>query len=183
MFTTIESYSNEFTILANEETIDVTTVSFENVKEGSLLIIKDIDGITLYSEQIEKTGTYTKRFDLTNLPDAKYYFELDTQEEIAIFPFYIEANIAEFVKEEAYTIVKPEVVAKDDFVYISNNSLEYQSLKIDVFYEGYDLAYSEKIKDVASLNRIYDFSNSKKGNYDIVFSFQGRSFSNSINIP
>ena len=96
----------------------------------------------------------------------------------------VKNNVAEFIKDEAFKVVKPEVIVKDDRVYISKTSDKEQTWKIEVFYyEGYDLAHREKLKDTKSLNRIYDFSNSKKGNYVIVLSSQGRTFSNSITIP
>lgn len=184
MFTTIESYSNSFSLQTNDQVKNVTAVSIDSVNEGSLFIIKDTDGIILYNEQINKSGTYSKRFDLSNLPDADYYFEIDKQDEIMVIPFIVKNNVAEFIKDEEFKVVKPEVIVKDDRVYISKTSDKEQTWKIEVYYdEGYDLAHSEKMKDTKSLNRIYDFSNSKKGNYTIVFSSLGRTFSNSIHIP
>ncbi len=183
LLTTIETYSNPMTILANGEIIDGTKVTFENVQKGSLLQIKDGDGVILYKEVIEKTGTYSKGFDFTNLPMEKYFLELETQKEITIIPLYIKANAVEIMKDEEFIIIKPDVIARDELVYISNDSLNNQEVKIDVFYEGFDLAYSEKIKNVPSLKRTYDFSTSKKGNYIIVFNTQGRSFTNNVTIP
>lgn len=182
MFTTIESYSNGFNFRTNEKTKNVTTVSIDSVNEGSLFIIKDSYGVILYREKINETGTYSKRFDLTNLPDADYFFELDKLNEVRIIPIKVKANIAEILEDEEYSITKPAITSKDDQVYISKDLLDNQTVKIDILYEGYDLAYSEKIKDVESLKRVYDFSNSKKGNYILVYSSQGMTFTNSINI-
>jgi len=60
--------------------------------------------------------------------------------------------------------------------------MEEENLKIEVYYEGYDLAYSEKIRDTKNLRRIYDFTGSQKGNYLIVFTSKGRIFTNNISI-
>ncbi len=76
MFTTIESYSNSFTLETNDQTINVTAVSIDSVDEGSLFFIKDGEGVILYNEKIKETGTYSKRFDLSNLPDALCIFWL-----------------------------------------------------------------------------------------------------------
>lgn len=183
MFSTIVAYAEKSTSLLKEDTNSVTNVKIEDVMEGSLFLIKDSNGLILYREQIENTGVYSKRFDLTNLPDADYYFELDNQEEIKIIPFMVEENIAEFIKDAEYELVKPEVTVKNDHVYISKLSLEEQSWEIDVYFDdGYDLAFSEKLKNTQNLSRVYDFSSSRKGNYTIVFSSEGRIFRNSINI-
>ncbi len=183
MFTTIESYSHSFTLQTNEQGKKVTAVSIDSVDEGSLFLIKDSYGVILYKEQIEETGTYSKNFDLTSLPDADYYFELDKQDEIKIIPFVVKKNVAEFVKNAEYNIVKPKVLTISDRVYISQISIDKQTWEIDVYYEGSDLAHTEKLKNVQELNRIYDFSTSQKGNYTIVLTSEGRTFKNNVKIP
>jgi len=180
MFTTINSYSNGFNYQSKEQTANVTSVSIDSVNAGSQLLIKDDYGVILYKEQIEKTGTYTKKFDLTSLLDANYYFELEKQNEIVVIPFIVKENIAEFKKEDEYKIVKPDVVVRDKHVYISKPLADTQSWRIEVYYEGYDLAYSEKIKDTQYFDRVYDFTGSEKGNYTIVFSSEGRVFKNNV---
>ena len=183
MFTTIESYSHSFILQTNEQGKNVTAVSIDSVDEGSLFLIKDSYGVILYKEQIDETGTYSKKFDLTSLPDADYYFELDKQDEIKIIPFVVKKNVAEFVKNAEYNIVKPKVFTISDRVYISQISMNKQTWEIDVYYEGSDLAHSEKLKSIQDLNRIYDFSTSQKGNYTIVLSSEGRTFKNNVKIP
>jgi hypothetical protein len=181
LFTTIESYSNEFTFQANDQTKNVTAISIDSVNEGSLFVIKDSAGLILYREQIEETGTYSKRFDLTNLPDADYYFELDKQDKIKVIPFTVKHSIARIIKDAEYEVIKPEVTVKNDRVYISKTSSTKENVHIKIYYEGKDLAFSEKFKNTDKINRIYDFSTSKKGNYTIVFKAEGRSYSNNIN--
>lgn len=183
MFSAMVAYSNMNTNLPKKKANNVTVVTIEYVNKGSTLFIKDSVGFILYSQKIKESGVYTKRFDFSNLPNADYYFELDKADEIKIMPFTVRANIAEFVKAKEYVIDKPDVAVKDDRVYISLLSTEKQLWEIDVYYEGDDLAFSEKLNNVQRLNRIYDFSTSKKGNYTLVFSMEGRTFENSIEIP
>ena len=54
MFTTIESYSHIYTILANDQTKNITAISIDSVNEGSIFFIKDSFGIVLYKEEIVK---------------------------------------------------------------------------------------------------------------------------------
>jgi len=77
-------------------------------------------------------------------------------------------------------IQKPEVLLKDGYVYISKNAPDNKSVEIEVYYEGSDLAYSERIRKGQKVNRVYDFSGSKKGNYVIVLRSEGRTFTNSV---
>jgi len=182
LITTVISYSSYGNLISEKKTKNVTVVRIENVNKGSTLYIKDSVGFELYKEQINKTGLYTNTFDLTNLPDAAYYFQLDQATEVKIIPFTVEASIAEFVKAKEFSINKPDVEVIDDRVYISSVSVDQQLWEISVYFENDDLAFSEKLDSTQTLKRVYDFSSSKKGNYTIVFSSKGRKFEEGIHI-
>lgn len=182
ILTTMVSYSNELLFVTDIKTNEITELTFNNAKEGSTLQLKDSKGSILYSEIINNSGSYTKNFDLTNLPDADYYFEIDNQTSFLIIPISMEENIAEVLTDEKYIISKPAVTVKDNYVYISKEFTENQSMAIDVYYEGNDLAYSENFRKTDSVNRVYDFSTSKKGKYLILVKAEGRVFRNSVTI-
>ena len=182
VFTTTTSYSTQYIVVTNPDSSRITHVVFEDVSKGSLFIIADMYGNLIYNETINKTGSYSRNLDLTNLPDSQYYFEIDDEDEIEIIPFTINENIVVIKKEEKSTIHKPEITVKDNKVYVSKKLNGKQSMDIEIYYEDYDLAYSEKFKDVFSLSRVYDFSTSKKGKYIIHITSEGKTFKNTINI-
>jgi len=175
-------YSAEDAFSSNEPTGKVTSVTLQYVEQGSTLVLKDRKDAVLYTETIEKSGTYSKGFDLSNLPDGVYYFEFETKDTIKVMPFRVAQSDVTFLKEEERNIRKPEVAVADGYVYISTTSPEDKSVIIDVYYEGWDLAYSERIKKGQKVNRVYDFSGSKKGNYVIVMKSDGRTFKNKVMI-
>ncbi|MBT3208177.1 MAG: hypothetical protein HN704_04690 [Bacteroidetes bacterium] len=182
MFVTLVSFSNKKGSVSNKKINNPTNLSFENVAEGSTLQIKDKDKYIIYKEIIEISGKYSKNFDMSNLPDAEYFVELHMQDKIVILPFSVKATVATLRKAESREIFKPMVSVQGDSVIISRKLMEEENLKIEVYYEGYDLAYSEKIRDTKNLRRIYDFTGSQKGNYLIVFTSKGRIFTNNISI-
>lgn len=176
MFTTMLSVANEFTTLTKEKTSKITNVTFENVKKGALLLIKDKNSLVLYKELIERSGKYTRGFDLTALPDGSYYFELDKQVEINITPFVVKSNVVTFNKSEQHTINKPFVTIKRDRIMVSKLALENQPLEIKIYDENSYLIFSDKLENGQILERIYDVSKVTKGNYKIVLKSDGREF-------
>lgn len=161
----------------------VTNLSFKNVKLGSMLTIRDDKGLVLYKESIVKSGQYSKGFDLTALPNGDYYFELDTDFEIVVIPFDVVSNQVNFRKDEKSTIFKPFVRVKDNMVYVSKVSYNESPLEYKIYYaENYDLVLSEKFENEKQINKIYDFSESKEGEYLFVFKFEGRKYSKKIKI-
>jgi hypothetical protein len=165
-----------------------TTISINSVKQGQQLIIKDYNGIVLYKELIEKSGVYTKGFDLTALPNGEYYFELDKDIEVQVIPFKVYMNKVEFLKEKETKFFKPIIRFKDDKVLLSRLSFDSKPLEVKIYYDDYssyidyELIHSEKFKDTKIIERVYLLNKQKKGNYKVVIKTEGREFTESITI-
>lgn len=179
IFTYQLNFSNDTVILKNDQKRNITSILIESVHVGSEISIKDTDEQILFSEKIDKTGVYVKRFDFSNLPDGEYMIEFEKQDEINIVPFLVKDNIIERSDNDV-KIAKPIVEQEDDQVYISLPVTKQKSVTIEVYFEGNELAYSEKIKNVKNLNRVYDFSTSKQGTYNILIKSGDRTFRNNV---
>ncbi|GAA4940112.1 hypothetical protein GCM10023314_11140 [Algibacter agarivorans] len=181
LFATSLSFANEASFYKIKNDAKSTSLSLSNVKEGNLLSIKDNNGVILYKELIQNTGTYRKGFDLTTLPDGGYFFEIDKDLEIETIPFTVKANEVVFNKEEAVTIFKPYVRQKEDFVYITKLNTNLKTVKIHIYgnYNGdFQLVHSDKIKNTKIINKIYKF---KKGSYKIVLNSDNKEYTTFIN--
>ena len=118
LISTSLSYANEPYSFTFNEDPKRTSLTADNAKEGEQLTIKDDAGLILYKERIQKSGTYSKGFDLTSvpegfdltsLPDGEYLFELENDKEIKTTPFIVNSNRVAFNKEKETTINKPYV--------------------------------------------------------------------------
>ena len=162
---------------------NVTNVSFEKVKKGTVLLIKDEQGLVLYKEAIVQTGKYSKGFDLTTLPDGAYFFELESDMEIIVIPFEVASSEVSFKKEEKNTIYKPVVRVKDDMVFLSRISTEGAPMEYKIYYaDNSDLVLSEKFEKETHVKRVYDFSRAEKGDYVFVFRSNGRKYTRTVKI-
>lgn len=165
-----------------------STLSIHNVKQGQQLVIKDYYGIVLYKELIEKSGAYTKGFDLTTLPNGVYYFELDKDIEVQVIPFKVYKNKVEFLKDKETKFFKPVIRFKDNKVLLSRLSFDNKPLEVKIYYDGYsgfsdyELIHTEKFKDTKIVERVYALDKTKKGNYRVVVKTEGREFTESITI-
>ncbi len=116
MFATLLSFANEAPFYTIKNNAERTSLTLNNVKQGTLLSIKDNNGIILYKELILPTGTYTKAFDLTALPNGSYIFELDKDVEIQSIPFNVLTKTVTFMKDSEKPIFKPVTRIKGDIV-------------------------------------------------------------------
>lgn len=182
VFLATQAYSNVADSIIIKNNNDSNIVQIERLKAGSLLKIKDEAGNTLHKEKISDSGYYTKSFDLSNLPDATYYFELDNANEIRIIPVVVENQKAMYLKTDESRIAKPNVKTDGKMVHVHQNSNKEQDFNITIYYEGNEIAFKESLKDVKNVNRSYDFNGSLKGDYTIVVNTQGKTFSNKVSI-
>ncbi len=177
------SYGNEISGNINKGKGITTNVSFKDVKKGSVLFIKDMDGLVLYKESIKENGKYAKGFDLTSLPNGNYYFELNKDVEIEVVPFTVVASLVTFDKTANARIFKPVVYVNNKKVHVSKMSLENEVLEIKILSESNEVLYAENIeKNGVAFGKIYDFSSSKKGTYTIIIKTKERRFVKNIQI-
>lgn len=184
MMTALLSFANEKASFVNiKNDAGRTSVTFINAKAGNLLSIKDENGIVLYKESIQKTGVYTKGFDLTSLPDGEYLFELDKDVEISTIPFTVKAKEVTFKKELEKTLFKPIARVKGNLVYITRLTLNKAPMDVEVYSENngnYELIHKETFKNTENIERLYRLSGLNKVDYKIVFKTEGRVFTETI---
>ena len=182
LFVTVMGYAKEPSFYISTSEADRTTLTLASVKEGNLFTIKDENGLILYKESIQKSGIYTKGFDLTSLPDGDYFFELDKDVEVSTIPFSVKAHIVSFRKDLAKTFFKPVTIVDGNLVFISKLSLEESPLSIEVYFEGSDsgyideLVYAETIENTKTIERIYKLTGLDYGSYKIVYKTKGKTF-------
>ena len=179
LFTTLLGHANSSFKNSNDE--KRTTLTLTDVKQGDELLIKDTHGIILYKEKIQNSGHYIKGFDLTELPDGDYFFELIKEMKIKIIPFNVTINEVTFKKDIESVIYKPLVKTEENKVYISKLSLHRKPLEIKVYYhkndtQDFNLIYTETIENTKSIGRILNLDEKEKGHYKIIIKTEGRTF-------
>ncbi|CAH8282718.1 hypothetical protein EV196_101573 [Mariniflexile fucanivorans] len=188
LFATMLSFANEVSLFKIENDAERTSLTLNDVKQGNLLSIKDNNGVVIYKELIEQSGTYTKGFDLTELPNGGYIFELDKDVEINTIPFTVLSNTVTFKKEMEATIFKPVTRVKGNVVFVSRLSLNKAPMKIAIYFTDSqnnfstpELIYSETVENTENASRIYKLASKNSGDYKIVFTTEDRVFTTEIN--
>lgn len=182
LFMSLLSFAKDYSNVKNEIKDNITNLTLSDVKKGSILWIKDKNGMLIYKERIEKSGDYSKGFDLTALPNGDYSFELEKETAIKIIPFQVKSNVVLFKKEAEKLIFKPIFIENDGVIMVSKLIKEGNPIEVKIYFENSDLVFEEYFTDVNAIQRKYDFSTSIKGNYDIVIKSEGRVFSKKISI-
>ncbi|SDB62668.1 hypothetical protein SAMN03097699_2748 [Flavobacteriaceae bacterium MAR_2010_188] len=165
-----------------------TVITFNDVKPGQKLFIKNNAGTIIHEEIITETGSYSKGFELSNLPKGKYTIELEKDFEIKVIPFKVDANTVTMIESNSYVYFKPVVRSKDNLLFISKLTFDESPMNVKVYYDAksgtsnYDLIYSETLTNNQILERIYRLKENEKGTYKVVMSSNNRTFSQILKI-
>ncbi|APY11088.1 hypothetical protein BWZ22_07455 [Seonamhaeicola sp. S2-3] len=178
LLATVIGYASEGN--ATIKDVKKTDLRINNVKEGNLLTIKDANGLILYKELIEKSGVYTKGFDLSELPNGNYFFELDKDVQIKTIPFSVTKNKVTFNKAEETIIFKPVAIVKNNMLNITKFAPNYESLKISIYSNNgtNELLHTETIKGTQVIERAFKL---KTGKYKLVLKSNNKEFTKFIN--
>ncbi|MDO6759831.1 hypothetical protein Q4566_06420 [Tamlana sp. 2_MG-2023] len=179
MMTTLLSFANEVSSFKAENETNRTSLTFNYVKAGNLLSIKDSNGVILHKEVIQTTGIFSTGFDLTMLPNGAYMFEVDKGLEISVIPFSVKSGLVLFDKEKEEIIYKPHTRVEGSIVYINKLALDGEPLKIHIYStapgsEG--LLFSETIENTTNIQRVYRLKGLESGSHKIVFHSEGREY-------
>lgn len=151
-------------------------VTLEKTAHKNQLYVRNSQGIILYKKVIEKSESYDTEFDLTELPDGNYTFEVEKGLQIKITPFVIVLNKVVFFKEKQTIIHKPIIRVKENTISLSRLSLTSESLILEIYNNRNELIHSENFEELMVISRGYKFSRNEKGNYKIVIKTEGRIF-------
>jgi hypothetical protein len=159
-------------------------VNFENIKifsentkslnlelnnnDGGLdVYIKDVYGVELYKEQFNGKQ-FSKKFDLTLLPDGNYFFEIEGQTKISLLPFKVSGLKVEVLEMKKELIHKPIVRIQNDLIFISKFSPDKELLKI-AFYDADDnLLLEEKLSNNIMAGKVFNISKLTSGEYRLI---------------
>lgn len=175
MLTSTLSFAKENKVLKIKTSAKLAVLEFQNVREGQELLVKDENGLIMYSETIQESGDLSKVFDLKKLKDGFYSIELDKDFEIVIQPFEIKNNTIQFDNNFERKIFKPLVNVDYNTLKVSKLSLDNSPVQIEIYF-GDELIHSESIQNEKIINRIYKLSKKTKGEYHTVVKSNDRRY-------
>lgn len=157
-------------------------VTYNHVKKGQLLSIKDQDGTLVYSEKVSENGRLVKVLDLSNLENGNYNIELEKDFRILVNPIKVENNKLVFDETLDKVVFKPVVRNKEDLLLISKLTFDNNPLQLSIYYED-ELIYSESIKEKATIiKRAYRLEKEIEGTYKVVLNSNNRSYTHNFSI-
>ena len=173
------------TSMAKEPTLRVTnntekSLDFEmDAPSGKTVIsILDIDGVIIYSEKIASAATYSKKFDLRNLPDGDYTFKVEETLKETIFEFDIDNSTV--ILEERKENAKPVFNKNGQKVLLNLLNTDKGDVNITIYDSENRVVFNETVVDTFLVQKAFNFEKAYKDNYLMVVKNRENTFFENI---
>ena len=181
MLGTLINYASEHLTPDNILDAKRVKVEFNTVKKGQTLTIKDNKGTEIFNQQIKASGNYSRIFNLIALENGNYTAELDKDFEVIVKPFIVDNGLVTFLEERKEKVFKPVIRIEKDLILISKIEFNNKPLHVTIYYED-EIVLTEKVTGGNILSRIYSFSESKKGAYQVIINTNNTTYSKGFRI-
>jgi hypothetical protein len=157
-------------------------IKLNNVSENTKLSIKDLNGYTLYSDEVEKSDNfYTRTFNLSDLPCGDYMVEIEGDIRIYTFKVVVAEDKVSSLVAESKVAFKPLAYERNNRVYVLMNNPELSPLNVTIYNRDGEVVFTETLAAKERLERIYDFSNIS-GDYKIEMSSNEKTYVQTVSI-
>ena len=148
-----------------------------NLQEGTMITLVDGEDVKLYSDNVEQ-GSYSRTFDLSSVEDGQVYLHIESKDKLEILPIEVSASGAKIKRSAEQIILKPIVKMNDDQAKVFFGDMD-SATRVTLYDQNGDIAYRDSIEE-GTASKKYDLSKLADGNYQMVFSANGRSFYHTI---
>jgi len=154
------------------ETLEVVP-TFNALKKGNYISVSDNDGQVIYSGSINSNGSLTSLFDFTQLEDGLYTVEVNKDFIIEINSLNVKDGVVTFIQGSKERIFKPVFRSEDSKVLISKLALDSDEMTVELYY-GTELIYTDSVKGMEILNRVYKLDETLRGDYTAIIKSNDR---------
>ena len=157
-------------------------LKLNNLKGKVQLSLRDRKNQVFYTKSISTDGSMHKQFDMSLFPDGNYELQLQDEEKRQVFPIEIVNDQLVFKFEDRLTHFFPVLNQKGSLVFVNMSALNDEQLSIQIYNDKNESIYKEVLSGSLNLGRIFDFSESRSGDYRFVLSSTGNVVSREVNI-
>ncbi len=152
----ISGEKNAFTLISND------------VKNSDITIrIFDEAGLNLLNEKIEVNRTFSKSYDLSNMPNGIY--EVEIEDNISFRKYFVitTSDTIEIMENVEQKVFKPIVVLEESLLKLNLLNLGSGNVELSLSNKIGEEIYTEKIENTIAIHKGFDLSKLPSGDYSV----------------
>lgn len=166
MFVIATSMAKEPTLSVTPNTEKSLIFEMDTPSEKTIISILDIDGVIIYSEKVTSAATYSKKFDLRNLPDGNYMLSVEDMLKKTTFKFDIDKSNV-FIEERKEN-AKPIFKKNGQMVFLNLLNATKEDVKITIHDSENRLVFNETVADTFLVQKAFNFEKAYADTYMMV---------------
>ena len=145
------------------------------------LTIYDSKRAVLFRDKILKTSDFRQRFDLSELPDGNYSFEIEHGNRIKSYTFSIAEGEVQ-IDDQSVAIYKPVIIQDNRKMDVSLLNLKGEAVTLDIYDALGNKLIDQSFSGEQSIAGRYDLSRLPSGNYQVVIRTADRVFTEVVSL-
>lgn len=159
----------------------IILVELEKVEKGTVIILQDVMGTTLFKDSLVSSDGYRKSLDLEVIPQGVYFLHMETEKSILSSKIVKTSKGISIEEESSEITFKPCFKVIDDTVLVFLSNPTKATISLEVYDAGGELLNT--INNSSSiLKKTLDFSKVPAGDYSINIKMKNRSFRKTITV-
>ncbi|MCR9289813.1 MAG: hypothetical protein NXI23_20755 [Bacteroidetes bacterium] len=154
-------------------------LEFDLEKDFEIRLI-DEGSTVLLEQNVTSTKSFKKKYNLVNLPDGRYFFEIEDFQTIIIYEIKIERSRLKIKKKKERKIFKPNISQLGNILNCSMLLLDSSQTEITIFDKNHEILFSETIENQMTIEKSFDLSKLDRGKYFIQIENNHRFFEKAI---
>jgi len=171
--------SNKIIVKASES--KKVEISLSEVASVETLIIKDVQNVILFKENIAVGETLEKTFDFSTIPTGLYFIEVREEKRIEVTPVLITEASATIVPNSSKKYKAPSITLSDKVAKIFVNNFNEDVVRLILVSESGEELFTKETKELVSYSAL-NFSALDEGDYTLYTTIDGHSFEDTITI-
>ncbi len=159
----------------------VVYIGLTNISEGEVISIIDTDGVRLYSESLDQSLSFNKKFDFSTTPNGIYFIETKEAKEITVTPVIVSEDKVAVVTESSKRFRAPKVKIDGDIARVLVRNFNESPVSITIYDADGNVLKTESSESLLIYNA-YNFTNLKEGTYTVSVSQGDYNFTETIKL-
>jgi hypothetical protein len=172
MFVAAATFATEKNPATTDNTDDVAVVNnapskykvvyLDETKETIQVILRNANGEVLHKDRIQNDGGFAQPYDLSDLPDGDYKFEIKKEDGTTI-----EKEIKNSTKAQKSFYTSLLEVQDDTYrLAVVNKTASSSPFTVNIYDASGNLIYTDKVKSAEGFRRNYDLSQFNSSSYE-----------------
>ncbi|MEP3208795.1 MAG: T9SS type A sorting domain-containing protein [Maribacter sp.] len=166
MFVAATGLAKEPKLSVNPSQEKSLNFEMDTTSEETFVRVVDMNGVIIYKEKVETVNSYSKKFNLKNLPEGSYFLEVEDALKETTFEFTVDDSTIRIDKRKENA--KPVFRKKEGKVYLNLLNLEKEVVKIKVLDSENRIVFQETIADEMLVEKVFNFEDAFEDNYVVV---------------